>query len=94
MRGEDASFFPIVAVASNLSIFAGWIALGVALKRAAVVPAAVAIGLPIMQILIFPGSSLGGPVIAGACFAAVGWMLYHGELPHRSARPTLEPATR
>ena len=75
-------------------IFVGWIALGLALKRAAVVPAALAIGLPIMQILIFPGSAFGGPVIAGACFAAVSWMLYHGELPRRAPRPTLEPATR
>lgn len=94
VRGEDPSFFPPVAATTNLMIFVGWTALAVALKRAAVVPAAVAIGLPIMQVLIFPGSAVGGPVIAGMCFAAVGWMLYHGELPRRSARRTLEPATR
>ena len=47
VRGEDPSFFPPVAVVSNLLIVAGLIALAVTLTRSGRFPKALAIALPV-----------------------------------------------
>ena len=85
VRGEDPSFFAAVAVPSNLLWLGGFVALAVALKRSARVPAAIAIGLPLSWILTLPLSALGGGIAAGAYWLVVGWMLRHERLERRPA---------
>jgi hypothetical protein len=91
VRGEDPSFFAAVAIPSNLLWFGAWVALAVALKRGRLVPAAVAVGLPLSWIFALPLSSLGGSLVAGAFWLTVGWMLGHDALQRRGA-PHAEPA--
>jgi hypothetical protein len=81
VRGEDLGIFPFIAIPTNLMIFAGLIALGVALKRNGTFPRAMAIALPLTWIFGLPLSSVGGMVVAGAYWFALGWMLDRGELP-------------
>ncbi len=81
VRGEDLGIFPLIAIPTNLMIFAGLIVLGVALKRNGAFPRAMAIALPLTWILTLPLSNFGGMVVAGAYWFALGWMLDRGELP-------------
>lgn len=92
VRGEDPSFFAAAAVPSNLLMFGGWIALGIALYRGGCVPKVLAAALPFSWILLFPGSVIGLAVIAGGYYFALGWLLKHGELPRRAAN-TVAPAS-
>lgn len=91
VRGEDPSFFAAVAGPTNLLIFGGLVALAVALKRNGSLPTPMAVGLGLVWILTLPLSSVGGMVVAGGYWFAVGWMLEHGELPRPSMART-EPA--
>jgi hypothetical protein len=85
VRGEDPSFFAAVAVPSNLLWLGGWVALAIVLKRSGRVPAAVAIGLPISWVLSLPLSQFGGPLLGGAYWVVVAWLLTNGELVRREA---------
>jgi hypothetical protein len=75
VRGEDLSIFPAVAVASNAAIFGAFIAIAIGLRRSGRVPRALAIALPLTWIATFPLSQFGGPVLAGAYWLAVGYLL-------------------
>jgi hypothetical protein len=83
MRGEDPAIFAAVAIPSNLLWFGGWVALGVALKRSGLVPALIAIGLPIAWLLALPLSHFGGALLSAAYWATFAWLALHGELLRR-----------
>lgn len=80
VRGEDPSFFPAVAIPSNLLWLGGFVAIGIALKRSGRVPAAIAVGLPITWFFMLPLSMVGGGLVAAAYWLVVGWLVMHGEL--------------
>ena len=92
VRGEDPSFFAAVAGPTNLLIFGGLVVLAVALKRNGSLPTPMAVGLGLVWILTLPLSSVGGMVVAGGYWFAVGWILEHGRAaaperrPHRARR--------
>jgi hypothetical protein len=82
IRGEDPSFFPAVAAPANLAIFAGLVTIAVSLKRRGALPKAMAVGLGVVWIVTLPLSNLGGMVLAGGYWLALGWLLQHGDYPH------------
>jgi len=87
VRGEDPSFFAAVAVPTNLLWLGGWIAIGVGLRRRARAPLALAVGLPLCWVATMPLSAIGGTLLAGFFWLAVGWLLLHDALPVTS-RPS------
>ena len=92
VRGEDPSFFPPVAVVSNLLIVAGLIALAVTLTRSGRFPKALAIALPVTWVFALPLSAIGGGLAASAYWLVVAWLLQQDELPRRTSSPKLETA--
>jgi hypothetical protein len=91
LRGEDPSFFPPVAVVSNLLIVVGLIGLAVTLTRSGRFPKALAIGLPVTWVFVLPLSAIGGGLAASAYWLVVAWLLHQAELPRRTS-PQLETA--
>jgi hypothetical protein len=87
--GHDPAFFLVAAPLANAMWLFGAIALARSLHRAGEVARIVAFGLPAVQIFALPLSMFGGPVIAGAYWLAVGYLLSVDALPRR----TLVPAT-
>jgi len=81
--GEDPLFFLVAAPLGNLFWLVGTIGLAVALHRAGVVPRSVAIALPSMQVFALPLSFIGGPIVTGAFWIAIGYLLEAGALPAR-----------
>jgi hypothetical protein len=75
VNGSDLAVFGAVAAVTNLAWVAGSIVIAVALKRAASVPRAISIGLPVAWVAAIPLATIGGGVIAGAYFIAVGHRL-------------------
>jgi hypothetical protein len=75
IRGEDFSWFPLVATVANAAWAIGSIALAVSLWRADRLHRALAAGV----VLVMPGtiflSQLGGGVLVGAYLAVLGWLL-------------------
>jgi hypothetical protein len=82
INGEDFAFFPPVAIVVNLMWLGGMISLAVSLRRAGRVSKAVAICLPLTFIAALPLSSLGGGILIGAYWIAVGSTL-HAEATER-----------
>jgi hypothetical protein len=72
IRGEDLPVFNTLAPICLLTWLVASIVIGVALKRTRAVPKAVAIGLPAMMIFTIPLSTIGGPLVTGAFWIAVG----------------------
>jgi hypothetical protein len=91
VRGEDPSFFPPVAVVSNVMIVVGLIGLAVTLTRSGRFPKALAIALPVTWVFVLPLSAVGGGLVAAAYWLVVAWLFHQQELPSRSA-PRLETA--
>ena len=91
VRGEDPSFFPPVAVVSNLLIVVGLIGLAVTLTRSGRFPKALAIALPVTWVFVLPLSAIGGGLAASGYWLVVAWLLHQGELPRRTT-PQLETA--
>jgi hypothetical protein len=87
VRGEDPSFFPPVAAVTNLMWLGGSIALAVSLKRAGRISKRLAYVLPVTWITAMPLSAIGGPIVTGADWLTVGYLMYHGALERRAARP-------
>jgi hypothetical protein len=87
VRGDDPSFFPPVAMLTNLMWFGGMIALAVSLKRAGRISPRIAVLLPLTWIAALPLSSVGGPLLTGAYWLTVGYLMYHGALERRAAQP-------
>jgi hypothetical protein len=90
-HGKDYGFFVVIAPLANAAWFLGAVVIAVTLKRAGRVPTAVAIGLPLVQIATLPLSTLGGAILAGGYFMAVGYLLANDAL-ERSSRRVADPA--
>ncbi len=75
LNGHDLGLFNVLAPLTNAAWLFGSIILAVSLKRAGKVPPAVAVGLPIAWVATIPLATVGGGVIAGAYYLAVGYLL-------------------
>jgi hypothetical protein len=84
--GHDPTFFLVAAPIGNLMWLAGSIGLAVSLHRAGVVSRWTAIGLPLVQVVALPLSLVGGGILAGAYWIAVGSVL------NASLEPTSDDA--
>ena len=82
INGEDAAWFPAVAVPGNLAWLVGSIVVAVGLRKAGA-SKVVAIGLPLTVVFALPLSAVGGGIIAGAYWMAMGSLLYTGNLTER-----------
>lgn len=88
--GHDPAFFLVAAPLGNLMWLAGSIGLAVSLRRAGVVSRWTAIGLPLVQVVSLPLSLIGGGILGGAYWIAVGSVLNASLDP---ARDSAQPAT-
>ncbi len=89
MRGADPSFFPPVAIVTNLMWFGGMVALAVSLKRAGRIAPRLAVVLPLTWFLCRPLSVIGGPILAGAYWITIGRRMRQGTLEMRAAAPAM-----
>ena len=80
VQGHDPSFFVVVAPLTNLLWLAGSIVLSVSLYKANRIPRGLAIALPFMQVFALPLSAVGGSVVTGAYWIAVGYLMQQGAL--------------
>ena len=92
VRGEDPSFFVVVAPITNLLWLVGSIVLAVSLYKANRIPRGLAIALPFMQMFALPLSAIGGSVVTGAFWIATGYLMQKGAL-ERPASAAAVPAT-
>lgn len=84
--GHDPAFFLVAAPLANALWLLGAIGLAVSLRRAGEVSRFVAIGLPAVQVFALPLSVVGGPVVAGCYWLAVGYLLSVDGLGQRRLR--------
>ena len=92
VNGHDLALFNVVAPVTNAAWLAGSVILAVSLKRAGRVPAAVAIGLPLAWVATIPLATLGGGVLAGAYYLAIGYLLASDAI-ERAGRAATQPRT-
>jgi hypothetical protein len=92
INGHDLGIFNIVAPLTNAAWLVGSIVIAVSLKRAGKVSTAVAIGLPIAWLATIPLATVGGGVIAGAYYLAVGYLLVNDAVERRP-RVAPQPAS-
>ena len=85
--GHDPVFFLVAAPLANAIWLFGAIALAVSLHRAGEVARVVAFGLPAVQIFALPLSIVGGPLVSGAYWLAVGYLLSVDALLRRELLP-------
>ncbi len=85
LNGEDGSFFNAVAPVCLLTWLVSSSVLAVRLRRAGAVPKPVAIALPLLIVTTFPLSIVGGPLLTGAFWLAIG--------SHALREGALTPAT-
>jgi hypothetical protein len=85
VQGHDPSFFVVVAPITNVLWLAGSIVLAVSLYKAGRIPRGLAIALPFMQVFALPLSAVGGSVVTGAFWIAVGYLMQQGALERPSA---------
>jgi hypothetical protein len=85
--GHDPAFFLVAAPLANGMWLFGAIGLAVSLRRAGEVPGFVALGLPAVQVFALPLSMVGGPVVSGAYWLAVGYLLSVDGLRRRELVP-------
>jgi hypothetical protein len=90
VMGHDGVWFNAIAPLTNAAWLFGSIVLAVSLRRARRVPAIVAFGLPVAWIGTIPLATLGGGLITGAYFLAVGYLAASDALERASA-PLAEP---
>jgi hypothetical protein len=84
INGQDLAWFPAVAVVANALWLVGSVTLGVSLWRAGQVPRWVAVLLPISMPVTLFLSQLGGGLVVGAFWVAVGALMVSGQLDRRS----------
>jgi hypothetical protein len=89
IAGEDPTFFLVVAPIANLMWFAGTIGLAVSLYRAGAVSKPVAFLLPAVQVFCLPLSVVGGGLIGGAVWIAVGYLMSIGALRRSEITPAV-----
>jgi hypothetical protein len=75
LHGQDYAWFGIVAVPANLFWLAGSVILAVTTWRSRTLPRALAVGVGLVWVTSIILSQMGGNLIAGAIFAAIGWLL-------------------
>jgi len=80
IAGHDPTFFLVVAPIANLMWLAGTIGLSVSLRRAGAISKPVAFLLPAVQVFCLPLSLVGGGLIGGAVWIAVGYLMSVGAL--------------
>lgn len=83
VNGEDFSWFPVVAVAANALWFVGGLTLAVSLWRAGRVQRWVAAVLPLTMPVTLLLSQIGGGLLAGAFWLAVGMLMAGDRLTRR-----------
>jgi len=92
VNGHDLGLFNVVAPVTNGAWLIGSIVLAVSLKRAGKVPTAIAVGLPITWVATIPLATVGGGVISGAYYLALGYLLAH-HAGEPTAPAAAQPAT-
>jgi hypothetical protein len=91
VNGHDLAIFNVIAPITNAAWLFGSIIIAVSLKRAGKVSTAVAIGLPVAWAATIPLATVGGGVIAGAYYLAIGYLLVNDAIERRprvAPRPT------
>ena len=83
VNGHDLALFTVIAPLTNAAWLLGAIILAVSLKRAGKVSTAVAAGLPVAWVATIPLSTLGGGVISGAYYLAIGYLLVNDAIERR-----------
>ena len=92
VNGHDLGLFNVVAPVTNGAWLVGSIVLAVSLKRAGKVPTVIAVGLPITWVTTIPLATVGGGVISGAYYLALGYLLAH-HAGEPTAPAAAQPAT-
>lgn len=82
VNGHDLGLFDVVAPLTNGAWLLGSVVIAVSLKRAGTVPTAVAVGLPLAWMATIPLATIGGGVLSGAYYLAVGYLLARGTIDH------------
>jgi hypothetical protein len=85
--GHDPSFFLVAAPLANALWLFGAIGLAMSLRRAGEVSKLVAFGLPAVQVFALPLSVFGGPIVSGAYWLALGYVLSVDGLRRAPAQP-------
>jgi hypothetical protein len=75
INGHDLGIFNVIAPLTNAAWLIGSIVIAVSLKRAGRVSTVVAVGLPVAWMATIPLATVGGGVIAGAYYLAIGYLL-------------------
>jgi hypothetical protein len=91
VNGSDLALFNVVAPLTNAAWLFGSVVLAVALKRAGRVSTFVAVGLPLAWVATIPFATVGGGVVAGGYYLAVGYLLANDAIERR-ARVVTQPA--
>ena len=91
VMGHDGVWFNAIAPLTNAAWLFGSIILAVSLKREGRVPTIVAVGLPVAWVATIPLGTLGGGLITGAYFLAVGYLVASDAI-ERSRAPLAQPA--
>ena len=89
--GHDGAWFNVIAPLTNAAWLFGSIVLAVSLKRAGRIPAIVAVALPVAWVATIPLATVGGGLIAGAYFLAVGHLVGSDAIERRPM-PLAQPA--
>jgi len=92
VNGHDLGIFNVIAPLTNAAWLFGSIIIAVSLKRAGRVTTAVAVGLPIAWVATIPLATVGGGVIAGAYYLAIGYLLVNDAIERRP-RVAPQPAS-
>jgi hypothetical protein len=87
--GHDPTFFLVVAPIANLMWLAGTIGLSVSLRRAGAISKPIAFLLPAVQVFCLPLSVVGGGLIGGAIWIAVGYLMSVGALRRTEVAPAV-----
>lgn len=91
VMGHDGVWFNVIAPLTNAVWLFGSVAIAVSLKRAGRVPTLVAIGLPVAWVGTIPLATLGGGLVTGAYFLAVGYLLVNDAIER--VRPVAQVAS-
>jgi hypothetical protein len=83
VNGHDLGMFNVIAPLTNGAWLFGSIIIAVSLKRAGRVSTGVAVGLPVAWVATIPLATLGGGVIAGAYYLAIGYLLVNDAIERR-----------
>ena len=82
VNGHDLGLFNVLAPLTNGAWLFGSVVIAVSLKRAGTVPTAVAVGLPLAWVATIPLATVGGGVLSGAYYLAIGYLLATAVIDH------------